>query len=87
MVSWVHDFSDTYSSGVGRYPVIYTTSDWWNTCTGDYPGFNFTNPLWIAGFSDGYPSGWSEYTFQQNAESGPFGGENVFNGEVDDLRR
>ena len=27
MVSWIHDFSNTYKSATGRAPVIYTTFD------------------------------------------------------------
>ena len=46
MVSWIRDFSDTYHSRVGRYPVIYTTTDWWNTCTGNDTEFGSTSPLW-----------------------------------------
>ena len=85
VVSWIHDFSDTYHFNITRYPVIYTTADWWNTCTGDYLGFNSTNPLWAAG--SGLPGGWDKYTYQQHAEPGPFGGQDDFIGDVDALRR
>ncbi|KXN91831.1 Lysozyme M1 [Leucoagaricus sp. SymC.cos] len=33
MTAWIKDFSNTYLSKTGRYPVIYTTTDWWKTCT------------------------------------------------------
>ncbi|KAG9126602.1 hypothetical protein FRC07_002844 [Ceratobasidium sp. 392] len=29
MVTWIRDFSNTYNSKTGRYPTIYTTTDWW----------------------------------------------------------
>ncbi|KAF7721769.1 hypothetical protein EC973_004142 [Apophysomyces ossiformis] len=29
MTAWIRDFSDTYHAKTGRYPVIYTTTDWW----------------------------------------------------------
>jgi len=65
MVNWIHDFSNTYHSRVGRYPVIYTTTDWWTTCTGNDSGFGTTNPLWIARWASTpgtLPAGWSYYT-------------------------
>src|SRR5205085_4746583 len=47
MVSWIRDFSNTVHTRTGRYPVIYTTTDWWTTCTGNNGGFGATNPLWV----------------------------------------
>ncbi|KAG8700521.1 hypothetical protein FRC09_005912 [Ceratobasidium sp. 395] len=29
MVSWIKSFSDQYRAKTGRYPTIYTTTDWW----------------------------------------------------------
>jgi GH25 family lysozyme M1 (1,4-beta-N-acetylmuramidase) len=48
MAAWIKDFSNTYHSKTGRFPVIYTTTDWWKTCTGNASGFQNDNPLWIA---------------------------------------
>lgn len=31
MITWIADFVDTYKSLSGRYPMIYTTNDWWKT--------------------------------------------------------
>lgn len=31
MVSWIKSFVDTYHTKTGRYPIIYTTNDWWQT--------------------------------------------------------
>ncbi|OAQ65551.1 N,O-diacetyl muramidase [Purpureocillium lilacinum] len=48
MVNWIVDFVDTYSGSTGRFPMIYTTNNWWNTCTGDYSGFSGYSPLVLA---------------------------------------
>ena len=66
MVSWIRDFSNTYQSRTGRYPVIYTTTDWWRTCTGNSAAFGSTNPLWIARYASSVgtlPAGWSLVPF------------------------
>ena len=39
MVSWVWNFVHEYADKEHAYPVIYSTTDWWSTCTGNYlPG-------------------------------------------------
>jgi hypothetical protein len=41
--------------------VIYTTTDWWKTCTGNNGSFGSTNPLWIARYASAVgtlPNGW-----------------------------
>ncbi|KAF9536459.1 hypothetical protein EC957_010883, partial [Mortierella hygrophila] len=48
MITWIRDFSNTYHARTARYPVIYTTTDWWKTCTNNASGFQSNNPLWIA---------------------------------------
>ena len=86
MVSWIRDFSDTYHSRVGCYPVIYTTTDWWKTCTGNNAGFGSTSPLWIVRLGtspDGLPAGWSYHTFWQYADHGSSPeGRDHFNGDA-----
>jgi GH25 family lysozyme M1 (1,4-beta-N-acetylmuramidase) len=90
MVSWIADFSNEYHSREGVYPVIYTTTDWWTTCTGNSAAFAPTNPLWIARYASGagtLPAGWSYYTFWQYADSGTFpGDQDQFNGAYDRLQ-
>lgn len=87
MVSWIRDFSNTVHSRTGRYPVIYTTTDWWSTCTGNNGGFGGTNPLWIARYASGVgtlPAGWGYQTIWQYADSGSLpGDQNLFNGAYD----
>ncbi|GAB3612455.1 lysozyme [Humibacter ginsengisoli] len=75
MVSWILDFSNTVAQRTGRLPVIYSTTDWWTTCTGNSPALA-ANPLFIARYvsspSSGpgtLPAGWSNYTFWQWSSS------------------
>ncbi|KAG2339886.1 glycoside hydrolase family 25 protein [Suillus weaverae] len=85
MVSWIKSFSNQYHSSTTRYPVIYTTTDWWNSCTGNSASFASTNPLGIAhpGSSIGtLPTIWSYTTFWQygtldNADVDKFNGDSV----------
>ncbi|TFK89918.1 glycoside hydrolase family 25 protein [Polyporus arcularius HHB13444] len=90
MVSWIKDFSNTYHSHTGVYPVIYTTTDWWKTCTGNSAAFASTNPLWIAHYSSSIgtlPAGWTYTTFWQYADSGPNpGDQDEFNGSLQGLK-
>ncbi|WP_313884409.1 GH25 family lysozyme [Streptomyces tropicalis] len=90
MVSWIQDFSNEVRTRTGRYPTIYTTTDWWTTCTGNYGGFGATNPLWIARYASGpgsLPAGWSAQTLWQYADSGTFpGDQDTFNGTLSDLQ-
>lgn len=95
MVNWIADFSSTVKSMSGRYPAIYTTTDWWRRCTGNYGGFADTNPLWIARWASDpgtLPNGWSYYTIWQYTSTGRVAGisgnvdRDVFNGSNDRLR-
>ncbi|KIJ70585.1 glycoside hydrolase family 25 protein [Hydnomerulius pinastri MD-312] len=72
MVSWVKSFSNEYHSKTGRYPIIYTTTDWWKSCTGNSASFASTSPLWIAhpGSIGPLPAGWrSAAIWQYGTES------------------
>ncbi|MBM9507804.1 peptidoglycan-binding protein [Streptomyces sp. KK5PA1] len=84
MVSWIRAFSNEVHTKTGRYPTIYTTTDWWTTCTGNNSGFGTTNPLWIARYSTSVgtlPAGWSAQSIWQYADSGTFpGDQDTFNG-------
>jgi len=91
MVAWIHDFVNTYHTKTGRYPMIYTTTDWWTTCTGNNSGFGSTCPLVIARYASSVgtlPAGWSYETFWQYADSGTFpGDQDLFNGDAAGLSR
>lgn len=91
MVTWVWNFVNEYVSREHAYPVIYSTTDWWTTCTGNYSGFAAYDPLWIANFSASgggpLPNGWGYYTFWQYASSGSQpGDQDVFNGAYTQLQ-
>jgi GH25 family lysozyme M1 (1,4-beta-N-acetylmuramidase) len=91
MVSWVWDFVNEYAAREGVYPVIYTTTDWWTTCTGNNGGFAAYDPLWVANYSASgggtLPNGWGYYTFWQYADSGSEpGDQDVFNGAYSQLQ-
>ncbi len=90
MVAWIHDFADTIKARTTRDAVIYTTTNWWTSCTGNDPGFGQTNPLFIANYSGSpypLPAGWDFYTLWQYNDSGVFpGDQDVFNGPSDRLQ-
>ncbi|MGW0207908.1 lysozyme [Streptomyces sp. NPDC003233] len=89
MVGWIRDFLNRYKSRTGRNAVIYTATNWWTECTGDYSGFG-DNPLWIARYASSagtLPSGWSSYTMWQYTSSGKtVGDHDRFNGSTDRLK-
>ncbi|KAJ5484203.1 N-O-diacetylmuramidase [Penicillium diatomitis] len=84
MVAWIRDFGETYKSATGRYPMIYTTADWWNTCTGGSTAFSQDYPLVLARYSSSVgtiPGGWPYQSFWQNADSYAYGGDSdLWNG-------
>src|SRR5205823_5429488 len=49
MAAWIKDFNDTYHARTGRWPVIYTSTSWWNSCVDG--NFSATSPLWIARYN------------------------------------
>jgi GH25 family lysozyme M1 (1,4-beta-N-acetylmuramidase) len=91
MVSWIHSFVNQYAAREHVYPVIYSTTDWWTTCTGDSGVFGGTDPLWIANYTASHggtlPNGWGFYTFWQYADHGTYpGDQDVFNGAYSQLQ-
>lgn len=92
MVNWINDFSSTVKARTGVYPAIYSTTDWWKTCTGNNAGMG-AQPLFIARYpaslSSGagvLPASWSRYTLWQYSSTGPWPGDSdVFNGSESDL--
>lgn len=93
MVSWISSFVNTVYNTIGRWPAIYSTTDWWTQCTGNSAAFS-ADPLFIARYpssiSEGagtLPAGWSTYTMWQYADSGTFpGDQDVFNGSLASLQ-
>ena len=91
MVSWISSFVNTYHSATGRYPLIYSTNDWWTTCTGNTAAFHTLSPLVLAryGSSPGtIPGSWPFQTIWQNADSYTYGGDSdFFNGNAASLKK
>ena len=84
MVNWIRDFSNQVKALTGRAPMIYTTTDWWERCTGNSSAFR-DNPLHIANYNEvgagRLPASWSVYSVWQYSSTGPFVGDsNVWNG-------
>ncbi len=90
MVGWIREFSDTVHDRTGRYPMIYTTTAWWTSCTGNDGGFGETNPLWVARYASSVgtlPAGWKFQTIWQYSDSGSLpGDQDYFNGALDRVR-
>lgn len=91
MVDWIRSFSDEVKRLTGRRPVIYTTTRWWNTCTGGSRAFAADHALWIARHgsadADALPAGWSSWTFWQYDNGGSLpGDQNLFNGSPGRLK-
>ncbi len=89
MSQWIADFSNEVHARTTQYPTIYTTTDWWTTCTGNNAGFG-NNPLFIARYSSSpgtMPASWGYQTIWQYADSGTFpGDQDYFNGAYDRLQ-
>ena len=75
MVAWITAFAKEATRRVGQPPVIYTTADWWNTCTANSTAFA-SDPLWVASYASSptVPTPWAgAWTYWQytNAASPP----------------
>jgi GH25 family lysozyme M1 (1,4-beta-N-acetylmuramidase) len=90
MRSWITSFSNEYHAKTTRWPVLYTTTDWWNTCIGNYNAWSGNSPLWIARYASAVgalPPGYSVYSFWQWSSSGTFAGDSdVWNGTLARLK-
>jgi GH25 family lysozyme M1 (1,4-beta-N-acetylmuramidase) len=67
MVGWISAFTAEVRRLTGQPPIIYSTADWWRSCTGNTTVFD-SDPLWIAApraTPAPLPSGWQDWTFWQ----------------------
>ena len=91
MVDWISDFVSAYHSATTRYPMIYTTDDWWSTCTDNSDAFSKDSPLLLASYGSSVgaiPGGWGFQTFWQNTDKYEYGGDgDIFNGDTDGLKK
>jgi GH25 family lysozyme M1 (1,4-beta-N-acetylmuramidase) len=72
MTAWISGFVATTRSLTGQYPIIYTTANWWDTCTGRSTAFG-ADPMWVAayGFSaPPLPAGWANWSYWQYTSGG-----------------
>jgi GH25 family lysozyme M1 (1,4-beta-N-acetylmuramidase) len=72
MTTWIRAFVTEARTLTGQYPIIYTTANWWNTCTGGATGFG-PDPMWVAAYgfsSPPMPAGWAAWTFWQYSSGG-----------------
>jgi len=72
MTTWIAGFVSQTRSLTGQYPIIYTTADWWDTCTGGSTAFG-ADPMWVAAYGfirPPMPAGWSTWTLWQYTSSG-----------------
>lgn len=90
MRAWINDFLTTYRARTGRYAVIYTTTSWWTSCTGNWSGPWANHPLWVARWAStpgALPAGAPYHTFWQYTAAGSVPGiagavdRNHFNGD------
>jgi GH25 family lysozyme M1 (1,4-beta-N-acetylmuramidase) len=67
MRAWIHAFIGRIESAIGRKPMIYTNTYWWNPCTGNDTSFG-DYPLDIASYTrtlPTLPAGWTKFTLWQ----------------------
>jgi GH25 family lysozyme M1 (1,4-beta-N-acetylmuramidase) len=72
MTAWISGFVIKTRSLTGQYPIIYTTANWWDTCTGGSTAFG-ADPMWVAayGFSaPPLPAGWANWSYWQYTSAG-----------------
>ena len=73
MRAWIDGFDSEVQAKTGRLPVIYTTANWWSTCTGNSTAFGQT-PMWVADYttaaSPALPAGWADWSFWQYTSVG-----------------
>jgi GH25 family lysozyme M1 (1,4-beta-N-acetylmuramidase) len=78
MVTWIQQFLAEAKKDTGKTPLIYTTADFWQKCTGNSTTFGTNGyPLWLASYdvsNPALPAGWNNYTFWQYTPNGTVNG-------------
>src|SRR5215469_11560890 len=73
MVSWISSFMTEATTLTGAAPMIYTPTNWWDTCTGGSTAFG-GDVLWIPAYSVAtpgtLPAGWNTWAMWQYTSSG-----------------
>lgn len=73
MQAWISSFMTEIKKDLGtnKVPIIYTTANWWNACTGNDTAFS-AYPLWLASYgvtNPGLPAGWKNYAIWQYGQA------------------
>ena len=84
MVTWINGFRAEVLAKTGRPPIIYSTTDWLATCTGNSTRLG-NGPLWIAQYASiprpsPLPANWSDWGIWQYSSTGSVSG---ISGKVD----
>jgi GH25 family lysozyme M1 (1,4-beta-N-acetylmuramidase) len=69
MQTWISQFMTEIKKDLptSKTPIVYTTADWWNACTGNDTAFS-AYPLWLASYgvtNPALPAGWNNYAIWQ----------------------
>lgn len=73
MRAWIGAFIDRIQRAIGRKPMIYTNTYWWNPCTGNDTSYG-DHPLDIANYSakqPRLPAGWRTFALWQYRPGNP----------------
>ena len=78
MVKWIQGFSNEVIAQTGRPPILYSTTDWLATCTGNSTALG-QDPLWIAHYTTAaspapLPANWTDWGIWQYASDGTVSG-------------
>lgn len=90
MVTWISQFLTEIKAklGTSKTPMIYTSANWWNTCTGSSTAFS-GYPLWLASYgvtNPALPAGWANPTIWQYSATGTVSGIGIVKGvDLDEL--
>jgi GH25 family lysozyme M1 (1,4-beta-N-acetylmuramidase) len=73
MRAWIRAFINRIEAGIGRKPMIYTNTYWWNPCTGNDTSYR-DHPLDIANYAKRQPrlpAGWTTFALWQYLPGDP----------------
>ena len=73
MVTWISHFIAEVHSRTGQLPILYTTANWWSTCTSNSTAFG-DDPMWVAQYTTAasplLPVGWGNWALWQYTSVG-----------------
>jgi GH25 family lysozyme M1 (1,4-beta-N-acetylmuramidase) len=72
MIAWIAGFTTRIRALTGKWPIIYTTDDWWKQCARSTRQFS-ADPIWLADYNAGWPRvprAWDRWSFWQYTDEG-----------------